>query len=532
MKWVLLCCCAHAAELPSVLDWATTSALGLRRVPIVEILRETDDPQAFVHKLLDAGAALAGCGEIDAERICAPCYRGVIQELLQDLDHARTTLDTTQASNSLAAKSVCSGAPVAHRDGGASLCCLVSDGTDCAQQTTSPVQPVPAVWSSVELTGGTFAFGGAPSSTMVGDCCSTSSECTNKSWLLEQKLDLTLAELNNLHANQKQIGLNSTGALARDPSASIAAREKAYTRALESVSALCELAPASSRTQFPSTFEELRSQCVGGAVYKFIRRGEGSIARVKANIGALDAAVRTIKKVISVLMLATGDSDPVVAADAQGRATELLRQAMRNTGSTTAVAALKKAETAIDGGGGSSGVGVLDSLAAQLETSRFKMISLGQIFREHEERHLRLLLQSVQSEAAAAAAASLLLQTAMEKSTLTQQSSALDTNIRRLKGKYVALWNAREENTAKCEQFMERFDATGAVSRKHRRAIVAAVTIIHGMDRSDCVVETRIQLRKAQVHEHGLPIGDVDVGDVDVAHGAHGLPLGDISDLS
>ena len=275
---------------------------------------------------------------------------------------------------------------------------------------------------------------------------------------------------------------------------------------------------------------------MGGAVYKFIRRGEGSIARVKANIGALDAAVRTIKKVISVLMLATGDSDPVVAADAQGRAAELLRQAMRstmrNTGSTTAVAALKKAETAIDGGGGSSGVGVLNSLAAQLETSRFKMISLGQIFSEHEERHLRLLLQSVQSEAAAAAAASLLLQTAMEKSTLTQQSSALDTNIRRLKGKYVALWNAREENTAKCEQFMERFDATGAVSRKHRRAIVAAVTVIHGMDRSDCVVETRIQLRKAQVHEHGLPIGDVDVGDVDVAHGTHGLPLGDISDLS
>jgi hypothetical protein len=159
---------------------------------VLETLRAVGpDPEALAGRLIRGNNAAVtivnpACANKTGNEHCAECVMPAVQTLVDELVSVKAKLWQNQETMAAKANRVCDKEAPANRFGGAAKCCSASStaseyepaGYDqCESNTFSRADPATqTVKFTFNPTKGYYYDGGAPS-TMIGDCCSGTSQC-------------------------------------------------------------------------------------------------------------------------------------------------------------------------------------------------------------------------------------------------------------------------------------------------------------------------------------------------------------------
>jgi hypothetical protein len=525
-------------------------AAGMSRSDVFKALKASNnDPEALATSLLQYGQAsdtrdAGDCANMTGYEHCTKCAMPSIQNLVTSLFAVQTEVWTDQKTVADQAASVCNAAFPADRYGGNAKCCAAattaskyapSGFAGCTADTFSPESTVPVALSSGSVgeadassnlkynvdRGFYFeASGTVRPSSLIQDCCTSTSTCRANEKTLSADVATAVAELNS--ANE---GIEAAIANKQATTMQIELQQSKLDRTNAGIRKIClatnhvdaVFTPSTTTTTtMPidgDTTAQIAAKCPGDCQVKtIVDRQAARKVKISAHKAATKKTREVIKDVIKWLDAdsnGNGDGDArhifdnrnntrdggnflkngVANADGFDSSLALLESAAAQTTNADALASLKQATSLLQGVGRDGGTGTGGGIAKVIEllnqiledfANQINQLDTYSTQMDTEEdtelSNLRGQIVNLEAERTAAISQELTLQNSI--SAFSTDFSAKHDTVNTKMSAWTIAYKSREANANKCKNFMTFFDAETLVNTEELLVLKKAIDII------------------------------------------------------
>ena len=432
-------------------------------------------------------------------RLCCIARNPALPEANDVTAQVKTEVWSDQKSISNTATGVCTKQAPSDRTGGASKCCASPSATSgqftpsgyqqCTASTFSAKAGTPVASDIKYAAASGFYYDGAETpSTMINDCCDTSSTCTQNQVVAAAAMDTLLTEMATSRSESLAKETEKTAEGIKE------SLERAKAIAVKAaIKTICTTADeAADVPAWPTTIAELTTKCTSGQAVDTIISIDSLHTKV---IGDIASDIKTIAIILKVRLWLEESTDKTTlfqdhahgAAPTVETMMALLESAHSEAGNAGAVSALEKATQLVQGStAGHSGTHVLallDTLIADFTASKDKKVTYAASLITEKGTHLasfkdQIVAKNQMFATALTQEAAHLARQAVLQSEIS--GAAVTTNAK--KALWIVAFNDREANTQQCIDFMDFFDGETVINTEELLVLKKAIDIIKHID--------------------------------------------------